>query len=66
MRTLVERFVRGESGVTAYSLIAAALVLIGVGAWVVAAAPRVVDSTQINPIEMMANAKDLRTSHYDF
>ena len=59
MRTLVERFVRGESGVTAYGLIAAALVLIGVGAWVVAAAPRVVDSTQINPIEMMANAKDL-------
>jgi hypothetical protein len=57
MRTLVERFVRGESGVTAYGLIAAALVLIGVGAWVVAAAPRVVDSTQINPLEMMANAK---------
>ena len=59
MRTLVERFVRGESGVTAYGLIAAALMLIGVGAWVVALAPRVVDSTQINPIEMMANAKDL-------
>jgi Flp pilus assembly pilin Flp len=34
MRTLVERFVRGESGVTAYGLIAAALMLIGVGAWV--------------------------------
>jgi len=62
MRTLVERFVRGESGVTAYSLIAAALVLIGVGAWVVALAPRVVASTQINPLEMMANAKDLPTS----
>ena len=58
MRTLVERFVRGESGVTAYGLIAAALVLIGVGAWVVAPA-RVVDSTQINPLEMMANAKVL-------
>jgi hypothetical protein len=41
MRTLVERFVRGESG---------------------AIAPRVVDSTQINPLEMMANAKDLPTS----
>jgi Flp pilus assembly pilin Flp len=39
MRTLVGRFVRGESGVTAYGLIAAALVLIGVGAWVVAPAP---------------------------
>jgi hypothetical protein len=62
MRTLVERFVRGESGVTAYGLIAAALMLIGVGAWVVAPAPRVVDSTQINPLEMMANAKDLPTS----
>jgi hypothetical protein len=62
MRTLVERFVRGESGVTAYGLIAAALMLIGVGAWVVALAPRVVDSTQINPLEMMANAKVLPTS----
>jgi len=62
MRTLVERFVRGESGVTAYGLIAAALMLIGVGAWVVATAPRVVASTQINPLEMMANAKDQPTS----
>ena len=62
MRTLVERFVRGESGVTAYGLIAATLVLIGIGAWVVAATPRVVDSTQINPLEMMAKAKDLPTS----
>ena len=63
MRTLVERFMRGESGVTAYGLIAAALVLLGVGAWVVAPAPRVVDSTpQINPLEMMANAKDLPSS----
>jgi hypothetical protein len=52
--------VRGESGVTAYGLIAAALMLIGVGAWVVA--PRVVASTQINPLEMMANAKDQPTS----
>jgi hypothetical protein len=62
MRTLIERFVRGESGVTAYGLIAAALMLIGVGAWVVAPAPRVVASAQINPLEMMANAKDLPTS----
>jgi hypothetical protein len=61
MRTLIERFVRGASGVTAYSLIAAALMLIGVGAWVVATAPRVVARTQINPLEMMANAKDLPT-----
>ena len=61
MQTLIKRFVRGESGVTAYGLIAAALVLIGVGAWVVAPA-RVVDSTQIKPLEMMANAKVLPTS----
>jgi hypothetical protein len=63
MRTLIERFVRGESGVTAYGLIAAAaLMLIGVGAWVVAPTPRVVAPAQINPLEMMANAKDLPTS----
>ena len=62
MRTLVERFVRGESGVTAYGLIATALMLIGVGAWAVASAPRIVASPQINPLEMMANAKDLPTS----
>lgn len=62
MRTLIERFVRGESGVTAYGLIAAAAILIGVGAWVVAPTPRVVAPAQINPLEMMANAKDLPTS----
>ncbi len=63
MRTLIERLVRGESGVTVYGLIVAALMLIGVGAWVVATpSPRVVASTQINPLEMMANAKDLSTS----
>ena len=50
---------RGESGVAAYSLVAAVLMLIGAGAWVVATAPRVVASTQINPLEMMANVKDL-------
>jgi hypothetical protein len=62
MRTLIERFIKGESGVSAYGLIAAAaLMLIGVGAWVVAPAPRVVASTQINPLEMMADAKDLPT-----
>jgi hypothetical protein len=62
MRTLIERFVRGESGVTAYGLIAAAaLMLIGVGVWVVAPTPRVVAPAQINPLEMMANAKDLPT-----
>jgi len=40
----------------------AALILIGVGAWVVAPAHRAVVSAQINPLEMMANAKDLPTS----
>jgi len=29
MRPLIERFVRGESGVAAYSLVAAVLMLIG-------------------------------------
>jgi len=33
MQTLIKRFVSGESGVTEYSLIAGALMLIGVGAW---------------------------------
>jgi Flp pilus assembly pilin Flp len=62
MRTLIERFVNGESGLTAYGLIAAALMLIGVGTWGVATAPHVVVSKQINPLEMMANAKDVPTS----
>jgi hypothetical protein len=59
MQTFIKRFVAGESGVSAYGLIAAALLLIGVGAWSVATAPRVVASTQIDPLEMMANARDL-------
>ena len=62
MRALIERFVRGESGATAYGLMGAALILIGVGAWVVAPAHRAVVSAQINPLEMMANAKDLPAS----
>jgi hypothetical protein len=62
MRTLIERFARRESGVTAYGLLAATLLLIGVGAWIIATAPRVVAPAQINPLEMMANAKDLPTS----
>lgn len=62
MRALIEHFVRGESGLTAYGLTAAAVMLIGAGAWIVAPAHHVVVSTQINPLEMMANAKDLPTS----
>jgi hypothetical protein len=62
MQTLIKGFVRGEFDVTAYGLIAAAIMLIGVGTWVIAAAPRhVVASPQINPLEMMANAKSLAT-----
>jgi len=66
MQALIKRLVRGESGVTTYGLIAAALMLIGVGAWGVATAPGVAASTQIgvNPLEMMAGAKDLPASHY--
>jgi hypothetical protein len=67
MQALICRFVRRESGVTAYGLIAGALMLIGVGAWVVATAPRVVASPQIgiNPLQMMGNAGNLPTSYYD-
>ena len=69
MQALFSRFAR-KSGVTAigYGLITGALMLIGVGAWVVAAAPRVAASTQIeiNPLQIMANAEDLPTSDYDF
>jgi Flp pilus assembly pilin Flp len=66
MQALISRFVSRESGVTAYGLIAAALMLIG--AWVVATAPRVVASPQIgiDPLQMMmGNAGNLPTSHYD-
>jgi Flp pilus assembly pilin Flp len=67
MQALISRFVRRESGVTAYGLIVAALMLIGVGAWIVATAPRVVASPQIgiNPLQMMGNAGNLPTSSYD-
>ena len=62
-----QAFCEGESGVTTYGLISATLMLIGVGAWVVATAPRVVASAQmgINPLEMMADARDLPTAQYD-
>jgi hypothetical protein len=67
MQASIKRLVRGESGVATYGSITAALTLIGVGAWVVATAPRVVASTQIgnNPLQMMATAGDLPTAHYD-
>ena len=66
MQALIKRSVRDKSGVAVYGLIATALMLIGVEAWVVATAPRVVALTQIgvNPLEMMAHAKHLPTSHY--
>jgi hypothetical protein len=54
MRELNKRFVRSEFG------IAAALMLIGVGAWVIATAPGFAASTQ--PLGIMANTNDLPTS----
>ena len=70
MRTLLSRFGRSESGVTAigYGLSAAALMLIGVVAWMVTTAPRVAASTQVgvNPLQMMADANHLPASDYDF
>lgn len=63
MGTLIERLVRGESAIIAYGLVAAACMLIGIAAWLVATPPtRVVAPAQINPLEMMANAKNLPTS----
>jgi len=62
MRALIDRLVRSETGLTACGLVAAALMVVGVGAWLVAPIHHVVASAQINPLEMMANAKDLPTS----
>jgi len=47
-------------------LFGAALVLIGIGAWVVATIPRVAASNAvgIDPFQMMINARDLPTAHY--
>ena len=48
------------------SMFAAALVLIGVGAWTVTTNQRVAASTPagIDPLQMMANAKDLPATQY--
>jgi hypothetical protein len=48
------------------SMFAAALTLIGIGAWAVATTPRVVASTPvgIDPLQMMTNARDLPAAHY--
>ncbi len=63
MHALTRPLVTRES---AYGLMAAALVLIAVGAWSVGTAPRVVASQiGINPLQMMANAGDLPSSPYD-
>jgi hypothetical protein len=70
MQAIFTRFGKGNSGVLSikYGLIAVALMLIGIGAWVVAPTPRVAASTQIgvNPLQMMTSAKDLPATHYDF
>jgi hypothetical protein len=48
------------------SMFAAALVLIGIGAWAVTTDERVAASTPagIDPLQMMANAKGLPASDY--
>jgi hypothetical protein len=48
-------------------LFGAALILIGIGAWVVATTPRVTASNAvgIDPFQMMINARDLPTAHWD-
>ena len=48
------------------SMFAAALVLIGIGTWAVTINQRVAASTPagIDPLQMMANAKDLPSTHY--
>ena len=48
------------------NVIAAALILIGLGAWVVTANSRVAASTPvgIDPLQMMIGATNLPTSHY--
>jgi hypothetical protein len=47
-------------------MFAAALVLIGIGAWTVTTDQRVAASTPagIDPLQMMANAKDLAPTQY--
>jgi hypothetical protein len=49
------------------SVFGAALVLIGVAAWVIATTPRVAASNAvgIDPFQMMINARDLPTAHWD-
>jgi hypothetical protein len=48
------------------NMFAAALILIGLGAWVVTTNSRVAASTPvgIDPLQMMAGATNLPTSHY--
>jgi hypothetical protein len=48
------------------SIFAAALILIGVGAWTLRATPRVDASTAeaVYPLGLMSNAKNLPEAHY--
>ena len=48
------------------SMFATALVLIGIGAWAVTTNKHVAASTPggIDPLQMMANARDLTSTHY--
>jgi hypothetical protein len=47
-------------------MLAAALILIAVGAWAITTTPRVVASTPvgIDPFQMMTNARGLPAAHY--
>ena len=48
------------------SIFAAALILIGAGAWITTTAPRVDASTAeaVYPLRLMSNAKNLPQAHY--
>ena len=49
-----------------FAAVAAALILIAVGAWAITTTPRVVASTEvgIDPLQMMTKARDLPAAHY--
>jgi hypothetical protein len=48
-----------------FSAAFAVLILIGVGVWTVSTTHTLAATAGIDPSGMMANAKDLPTSHYD-
>jgi hypothetical protein len=48
------------------SMVAAALILVGFGAWAMGTTPRVDASTAntVHPLQLMTNAKNLPQAHY--